>query len=124
MNFDDMLTDPELGGVEFLLERITLTVDDTGKAVRSAVERTVRGAILPATDRQLERMPEGDRGSEVVAVYVQELLTAGTSELAPDEINRNGRTYRVRQVQDWMATAGYCMALAVSVDLQAEEASA
>ena len=123
MDFNDVLTDFELA-MDFTLARITLTVDDTGKAVRSVAERTLSGVILPATDRQLERMPEGDRGSEVVAVYAQELLTAGTSLLAPDEITRNGRTYRVRQVQDWMATAGYCMALAVSVDLQAEEALA
>lgn len=123
MIFDDMFTDPELGGADLTLARITLTVDDTGKAVRSVVERTLSGSILPATDRQLERMPEGDRGSEVVAIYVQTLLTAGTSKLAPDEITFQGRTYRVRQVQDWMATAGYCLGLAVSVDLQDGEAA-
>lgn len=123
MDFTDVLNDPE-EVTSYTLARITLTVDDTGEASRSVAESAVSGVILPATDRQLERMPEGDRGSEVVAVYTETLLTAGTSALAPDEITWNGRTYRVRQVQDWMAVAGYCMALAVSVDLHAEEASA
>ncbi|MDD3310955.1 hypothetical protein [Pseudodesulfovibrio sp.] len=123
MDFTDIFDDPELRTV-FGLSRITVTVDDTGRTSRAAAESTLTGIILPATDRELERLAEGDRSSEVVAVYSQTPLTSGTDELAPDEITWRERTYRVRQVQDWTTPAGYCLALAVSIDLHGREVEA
>lgn len=123
MDFSDILTDPDVQ-TEFTLTRTTVTVDDTGRTATTAAESTLTGAILPATDRQLERLSEGDRSSEVVAVYTQTPLTAGTDELAPDEIIWRGTTYRVQQIQDWLTVGGFCVALAASVNLQGREVTA
>jgi len=110
----ELLADPAWA-TTFSLTRTAVTVGADGRAVTSSETRTLSGVILPASDRELARLPEGDRSTEVLAVYCMQMLTVGTQTLAPDEITWRGLVYRVRQVQDWTTVGGCCQALAVAV---------
>jgi hypothetical protein len=113
MNFDDILQDPELA-TEFVLIRSTETVNDSGRAEREETESNLTGVILPATEKQLERLPEEHRNSEVIAVYCPHQITSGSPTLAPDRVTWRGEAFEVVQVKDFMQAAGYCEALAKS----------
>jgi hypothetical protein len=99
-------------GPGFRLVRSTESVDAHGRTVLAPTSSPEPGTILPATDQQLERLDAEDRSSEIVAIYTPTLLTTGTDTLAADRVTWKGEDYEVFQVQDFMDTAGFCVALA------------
>ena len=123
LDVSDVLADPDLE-ITFTLIRATVTIDGSGRASRQAEKTTLSGVILPATDQQLDRLPEGDRSSEVVAVYCVRQLTSGTETLAPDEITWRGMTYRIKQILDMVTVGGFCTALAISIGMHGREVDA
>jgi len=120
MDLAGVITDPDFYR-PFTLIRSERTVDDHGRTVLATTSSEAWGVILPATDKQLERLPEGDRNAETLAVYCLQLLTSGTATLAADMIIWQGGDYEIFQVQDWMAAAGYCVALMRSTSMQGRE---
>lgn len=123
MGFDmsDVLLDPEL--VKTIpVKRATETIGDNGRAQLVTQDFTVQGVIAPATEEQLERLAEGDRSSETIAIYTTTQLTGGNDTLAQDTVTWKGGTYKVKSVLDY-TDFGFCEALAVSDTMQGKEVS-
>jgi hypothetical protein len=80
-----------------------------------ASEFTVDAHVQPATRRDVDLLPEGERAREAIAVYTPAELR--TSEVAlgleADTLAWSGRTWEVRRLEDWSAQAGYYRAVAV-----------
>lgn len=120
LDIASLITDPDFAR-PFSLTRSDRAVDTHGRAVLTEVDIPVTGVILPATDKQLQRLPEGDRSMETIAVYARIKITPGSKSNAPDRVTWRGEIYEVKQVQDWMDTAGFCVALAASTSRQGRE---
>lgn len=81
----------------------------------STVTATV--SIQPASARDRQILPEGDRTRETVRVYSPvELKTTleGSSAQAPDEFTWQGRLYRVKSVERWIGDFWKAIAVAVN----------
>lgn len=123
MNLDmsDVLLDPDLTQ-SIPVSRATETVDSKGRASVATRALTVQGVVHPATEEQLQRLAEGDRSNETIAIYTATPLTAGDDTHAPDTVTWKGCTYKVKSVMDW-TDFGYCEALAVSDTMQGKAVS-
>jgi hypothetical protein len=78
---------------------------------------SVDACIQPATGKQLQRLPEGLRHAEVIAIWTEtELKTAaqGTTQL-PDLISYKSASYQVQDVKDYSDSGGFYEALAIKV---------
>ena len=74
--------------------------------------------IQPASIRDLETLPEGQRNKETIAIYSKvELYPAVENSIQGDLVTHSSKTYEVKQVRDWLETAGVFKSLAVKVDL-------
>lgn len=105
-----LLSDPDFCAA-FTVERCAESVDDKGRAQLAATSLPWRGVVLPATPRELERLPEGDRDRETITVYSREPLRVGQRPegTAADVILWQGQRYEVASVEPW---PGYVRALA------------
>ena len=105
-----LLSDPDFCA-PFDVERQTETVDDMGRAQLACEVLPWRGAVQPATPRELERLPERDRDRETSTVYSREPLRVGQRPegTAADVILWQGQRYEVASVEPW---PGYVCALA------------
>lgn len=109
-----LLSDPDFCAA-FTVERCVESVDDKGRA--QLVSDTVpwRGVVQPATPRELERLPEGDRDRESITVYSRDPLRMGQRPAsdsggpAADVILWQGQRYEVASVEPW---SGYVRVLA------------
>lgn len=120
----DVLLDPDWSQ-EFSVSRATETVGSDGRTVSSNATFTASGVIHPATAEQLERVPEADRSSEIIAVLTPTRLTPGSDAYLPDVVTWKGKPYRVVNISDWSDFgAGFVEALAASVDMQGKEPTA
>lgn len=81
----------------------------------TAAPLSFRGLVQNATGAQLQRLPEGTRVSETIAVYSQTQLFAKTASLLADLVVYQGNTYEVSDVRDWSMLAGYFEYLCVRV---------
>lgn len=120
MNFDDIFDDPELK-TEFMLTRTTESVNVNGRAEFLPTDIPLKGVILPATEKQMERLPEEHRNSEIMAIYCAYQITSGSETLAADVVTHRGESYEVISVKDWMQLAGYCEGLAKSTSVMGRE---
>jgi len=120
MDMTELLADPDFAE-RFTVTRSQESADDHGRQQASPTTFPVVGVIQPASPEQVESLPEANRSSSTIAVYSPELLTDGSETLAADLVAWEGQDYRVVSVEDRMAAAGYCLALAVSVDLVGKE---
>jgi hypothetical protein len=66
-------------------------------------DTTIRASVYPATGKDLEALPEGERTRSVqIAECLSEILTSEPSALtSSDRLIISGVTYLARQVQDW-----------------------
>lgn len=120
MNFNDVFDDPELI-TEFTLTRSQETVNEQGRAEFLPTDIPLTGVILPATEKQMERLPEEHRNSEIMAVFCEHELTSGSDTYAADVITQRGESYEIVSVKDWMKVAGFCEALAKSTSVMGRE---
>lgn len=79
---------------------------------------TIKAAIQPATGRDLQRLPEGLRTSEVIAVWTQTMLrvlgtiqSTGESQ-PPDTILYESESYQIETCDRWVQAGNYYKALA------------
>lgn len=70
---------------------------------------TASGSFQPMTQKELMRLPEGQRNSGRSKFYSAcELLTVELSTCnTPDELEVNGVAYQVDKVDDWNTIAGF-----------------
>ena len=118
MYLDPFLSDPDLGGTEFLILRKTWT-QRSGVPELVDIERIfAAGIIHPASPDALSRTPEESRHEPVYLIHSTEPLSLGEAGddvwTAPDEIVWGGKNYRVIQVRDWPAY-GFWKAHAVRI---------
>jgi hypothetical protein len=74
----------------------------------------VTASVQPASGKELDRLPEGFRTREVLAVYTATELRVGAAGVPPDRIEVQGGTYEVQAVERW-ESGGYWKALAARV---------
>jgi len=120
LDVSDVLRDPDL--VQSVqVTRAAEDVDDHGRTLLTPGEISIQGVVHPATEEQLQRLPEADRSNETIAVYTATRLTAGDDTHAPDVVTWKGGTYLVKGVWDY-SDYGYFEALAVSNTMQGKAA--
>lgn len=120
LDVSDVLNDPDFRQ-DFTVTRSVETVNLKGRGETSSEIIPASGCIVPATPRQLERLPEAERSSEIMAIYSNVQLTPGSETLAPDQVTWRGRNYRVVSLDDYADYGGWCVALAAAVDMQGRE---
>lgn len=105
-----LLGDPDFC-VAFAVERCAEAVDDKGRTQMAGEVLPWQGVIQPATPRELERLPEGDRDRETITVYSREPLRIGQrpENTVADVILWRGQRYEVVNVEPW---PGFVHALA------------
>lgn len=80
----------------------------------ATVAMTIEAVIVPASGRQLERLPEGQRTKDVIAIYSPtELRTASVAGAPADQVEWSGAQYQVQSVKAWNEAGGFFEALAV-----------
>ena len=120
MSLAFLLSDPELGSVGFVVERITYTRGREGTTSRSVTE-SAQGCIHPGTAEALKLLPEDEKNEQFIEIYTDYALSTGTPEdagasfIGADRIHWNGQVWRVVKVRDWSAF-GYVQALAVKLE--------
>lgn len=84
------------------------TYDGNGEPTQSSTDTTFTGSVQPASSRDIERLPEGERSKAVVKVYAVSttLRTVEQADqtLADRVVVSSGPlagTYEVSQVQDY-----------------------
>lgn len=76
---------------------------------------SVAACVQPVTGRELERLPEGLRNREVLAMWSPiELKTQGDSQ-DPDYVSIDGDTYEVHKLERWNTLGAYWRALLTKV---------
>lgn len=80
----------------------------------ATVSLTVEAVVVPASGRQLERLPEGQRSKDTIAIYSPtELRTASVDGPPADRLTWQGASYEVQSVKPWNEAGGFFEALAV-----------
>lgn len=60
----------------------------------------ITASIQPATPKELQRLPEGDRTRDVIAIWTTTELRVGEGAQA-DRVSYGGATYEVQAVERW-----------------------
>ena len=114
----EILGDPEMGAVSFLVERTTYRrVKGTLTPATEVLQ--AEGCIHPGTAEMLQLVPEEERKEEFIAVYTSFLLSDGENQdglvfRAADRIMYDGSSWRVVRVRYWREFR-YVQALAVKI---------
>jgi hypothetical protein len=75
---------------------------------------TIEAVIVPASGRQLQRLPEAQRSTEAIAIYTATALRTAEASGAPgDRVTYGGRVFEVQSVKPWNEAGGFCEAIAV-----------
>lgn len=77
----------------------------------------IRAAIQPTSGRDLQRLPEGLRTTQLITIYTNTPLQTA---LAPsgniaDVVNYGGHSYQCQTVLDWSESGGYNKVIAQKV---------
>ena len=113
-----ILSDPELGGTTFTVERTTYQRAG-GEAIPKATVRFEKtGCIHPGTPEQLAQLPEEDRHEEFVVIYAPGVLSLGENNgltfTGPDRIRWQDHFWRLVRLKPWPAF-GFVQGYAVRV---------
>lgn len=77
----------------------------------SVTTSTIQASVQPAGGKELQRLPEGERLQDYLAVWTtSELLTLEGSR-APDRLVIDGAEYEVVAVEDWLSEGNYYKAI-------------
>ena len=81
--------------------RRAVTIDEHGRTAVTETTSTIGAVVRPATEKDLERLPEGDRDRGYIKVLSESEMTAGTAGAQPDEIVWAGARWVVKTVDSW-----------------------
>lgn len=62
-------------------------------------------SFQPANGKELQRLPEGKRNGDIIAIYTTQALTIGGpgTGFLPDRVTVDGSSYEVEHVEHWKA---------------------
>ena len=102
LNVTDVLDDPDFLA-PFTVIRAVERVTEKGRAERTEETFTAAGCVQPATAREREVLPEGERDRETLVIYTRTALRTGDEAegTAADAIDVNGVRYTVSAVEAW-----------------------
>ena len=107
MLFSSLFSDPEMGGVDFIIRRQTWTRESGVPVLVDLQEIYAAGTLHPASPDALNLFPEEYRHEPLFLIHSTEPLSLGEraddSWTSPDEILCQGRAYRVLQVREWQS---------------------
>jgi hypothetical protein len=75
----------------------------------------VDACVQPASGRQLQRLPDGMRDSEAIALWCEVELKTKTTTTLPDLIAYRGASYEVQLVKPYDELAGFFEVVAIKV---------
>ena len=81
--------------------RRAVTIDEHGRTAVTETTTPIGAVVRPATEKDLERLPEGDRDRGHIKVLSESEMTAGTEAVQPDEIIWSGARWVVKTVDSW-----------------------
>ena len=82
--------------------RRAVTIDAHGRTAVTETTTPIGAVVRPATELDLERLPEGDRDRGYIKVLSESEMTAGTEAVQPDEIIWSGSRWVVKTVDSWI----------------------
>ena len=82
--------------------RRAVVIDEHGRTAVTETTTPIGAVVRPATEKDLERLPEGDRDRGHIKVLSESEMTAGTEAVQPDEIIWSGSRWVVKTVDSWM----------------------
>lgn len=81
--------------------RRAVTIDAHGRTAVTETTTPIGAVVRPATEKDLERLPEGDRDRGYIKVLSESEMTAGTEAVQPDEIEWAGTRWVVKTCDSW-----------------------
>ena len=82
--------------------RRAVMIDEHGRTAVTETISTIGAVVRPATEKDLERLPEGDRDRGYIKVLSETEMHAGTAGAQPDEIIWSGSRWVVKTVDSWI----------------------
>ena len=82
--------------------RRAVTIDEHGRTAVIETTTPIGAVVRPATEKDLERLPEGDRDRGYIKVLSESEMHAGTAGSQPDEIIWSGARWVVKVCDSWM----------------------
>jgi len=79
---------------------------DGVRAAPSTTTLSVVGAVQPIPGKDLERLPEGIRDSDVRYIWTKVALRCGP-DTEPDQVAIEGASWQVEEVRDWSLSGTY-----------------
>lgn len=122
LDVNKVLRHPRFRAAATLL-RTESTVDSYGRSSDTVVQSLIGVVMRPASEDELERLPEGDRIDGTLKILSETPLLAGDDNHAPDRVVWRGIEHIVRRSDPWLYGRGFYSALAVPVDAQTADIS-
>ena len=91
--------------------RRAVTIDAHGRTAVTETTSTIGAVVRPANEKDLERLPEGDRDRGYIKVLSESEMTAGTEAVQPDEIVWGGARWVVKTCDSWQYGRAFWSAL-------------
>ena len=108
----------ELSNGNFDVTRRGATTYVDGVRVAAAPSTiTFRGLIYPIAGRELERLPEGLQGKEVIGIITKTKLLEASTTNEPDVVSYDDNTYQIEQGDRWKASGNFFAYVASKVNL-------
>ena len=82
--------------------RRAVTIDEHGRTAVTETTTPIGAVVRPATEKDLERLPEGDRDRGHIKVLSETAMQAATAGAQPDEIIWSGARWVVKTVDSWI----------------------
>lgn len=88
-----------------------MAVDDYGRAAVVETEIPIGAVIRPATQKDLERLPEGDRDRGHIKVLSEFQISTGDESIQPDEVLFMDQRWICVSCDAWKYGPGFYSAL-------------
>ncbi len=105
IDVSELIHDPDFCTTFILRHKTGDWVD--GIFETTATDTSVTGVVRPATGKEIELLPEGDRMKDVKVFYTWEKVQLAEDENASDEFIWEGGRYKALRVSDWKAHGFY-----------------
>jgi hypothetical protein len=116
LDFSDAVLEPSFQETFQIIQREEV-VNQFGESGWNATILSAIGVIVPASEDDLERLPEADYGKKAIAIVTRAPLRLATQGYKPDLIWYHGDLFVVAAVEDYTTIGtGFFSAVASSID--------